>query len=1179
MKSLLPIFYFLWPACALAGGFSEPPAVLYGKVIHVGGGATHQVSKGTLSITLTSDAQPPHSVTFSDALRPSGSSGAFSYRIAVPQDYLPAAGGAASSVPIGSNPVRYRFTSVTVDGVPAVPLDVAQSLFQTSFDRRAQEHRLDLKVALQQQDRDADGMPDWWEDLHGLNPLDPSDATTDLDTDGINNLAEFRGATDPNVSNATPTVLTGSVLAPVGGVAGLFLPVVDANAPTPGALRFTVTSATGVSVTPSGNFTYQDMLDGGVSVRLSGAATGTLVLALADSANVAEGSVPVTVKVEPFSPAGLGAKVWLEPRELAARYPGGGAVSAWGGHASGALVAFQTVTANQPQYSGSGGAVFAGDDFLYLNDSALSLREFTALAVFDVRAVGREDATLLDGRELGISVGGTGQAAYAQCLKVRRDGQSIFGPPVALGRDLQISVSGDAAGSMLAVEGTARYSSQRGAPLSPAFAALGGRRGITEAAASNFLDGGIKEFILFGEKLDPGSLSRLEDYQLSRWRSTLVWDYRKETVPLRLTGKPGVRNSLNGGWGRDTLNGGTQDDTLRGGPSADLLSGNRGADRFQFFPGDGADTVTDFSEAEGDIIDLSPIFGGKGGLPTTYLSLDQQVSFPSGQAPVASTLLKLDYDGDGGAPDQVITLRGVVLTAADLPRLTGSGSLYLGGPRFPVAVALNASETNLTETEVARTITLTRSGDTSGSADVYLSFVGTAQADVDYKLANATNSGAVRRVTFPAGAKQVQVALTPIQDVLPETEAIDIAVLPSALFPEASAALSLNLADAPEVRIESLVGYAQRLGAVPGVVRVSRTGDLARPLDVRLSLDGTALNGDDYEQVAPLVSFGAGEGSRLLEIMPASHARDPGQPKVAIASVVPDTTRYATLDPWSASVTILDQLGGGPHEYASWRAALSPPYNSEAAFTGDGDPIPLFTEYVVGLDPTAQDGPTSAQVNAFSLDGRFVMEFPTRAGLSDIRLAPEILSLSGSTANWIDKTDAFDHRLYPLGNDRVMHVFTSRRSVTEFSAGGVYRVRSTPVAVLNRASSLGTLLGSGNRRFRSAGASGWTPSVTGTSLSAAPRPSGQTSVLETDITGAATVSFSWAAEAGSGATLEFRVDGALVSSLSSGSPSATVNHAVSGAGAHRLQWTVRYGTATGSGLVRHAGLSNLSITP
>jgi hypothetical protein len=46
-------------------------------------------------------------------------------------------------------------------------------------------------------DSDGDGMPDWWELAHGLDPHDPADAVLDLDGDGLTNLEEFQAGTDP----------------------------------------------------------------------------------------------------------------------------------------------------------------------------------------------------------------------------------------------------------------------------------------------------------------------------------------------------------------------------------------------------------------------------------------------------------------------------------------------------------------------------------------------------------------------------------------------------------------------------------------------------------------------------------------------------------------------------------------------------------------------------------------------------------------------------------------------------------------------------------------------------------------------------------------------------------------------------------------------------------------------
>ncbi len=53
-------------------------------------------------------------------------------------------------------------------------------------------------------DSDGDGMPDGWEISNGLNPNDPGDANGDADGDGYSNYAEYLYGSDPNDPNSTP---------------------------------------------------------------------------------------------------------------------------------------------------------------------------------------------------------------------------------------------------------------------------------------------------------------------------------------------------------------------------------------------------------------------------------------------------------------------------------------------------------------------------------------------------------------------------------------------------------------------------------------------------------------------------------------------------------------------------------------------------------------------------------------------------------------------------------------------------------------------------------------------------------------------------------------------------------------------------------------------------------------
>ncbi|MBL7224284.1 MAG: polysaccharide lyase, partial [Candidatus Brocadiae bacterium] len=55
----------------------------------------------------------------------------------------------------------------------------------------------ELKTAAAPADIDHDGMPDDWEEEHGLNPSDRADGARDKDKDGYTNVEEYLNHTDP----------------------------------------------------------------------------------------------------------------------------------------------------------------------------------------------------------------------------------------------------------------------------------------------------------------------------------------------------------------------------------------------------------------------------------------------------------------------------------------------------------------------------------------------------------------------------------------------------------------------------------------------------------------------------------------------------------------------------------------------------------------------------------------------------------------------------------------------------------------------------------------------------------------------------------------------------------------------------------------------------------------------
>jgi hypothetical protein len=92
------------------------------------------------------------------------------------------------------------------DGIP----DYNESLYGT--DRFSADSDLDGLSDYQEiftyltnplsNDTDLDMMTDRWELQHGLNPLDPTDANGDLDSDSLTNLQEYEIGTDPGLSDS-----------------------------------------------------------------------------------------------------------------------------------------------------------------------------------------------------------------------------------------------------------------------------------------------------------------------------------------------------------------------------------------------------------------------------------------------------------------------------------------------------------------------------------------------------------------------------------------------------------------------------------------------------------------------------------------------------------------------------------------------------------------------------------------------------------------------------------------------------------------------------------------------------------------------------------------------------------------------------------------------------------------
>ena len=526
---------------------------------------------------------------------------------------------------------------------------------------------------------------------------------------------------------------------------------------------------------------------------------------------------------------------------------------------------------------------------------------------------------------------------------------------------------------------------------------------------------------------------RFEAHHLAKDCGYLVADFGATAGP-HVLGAPSAGLSATdyqnhvanfGGESPHILLGGPSDDTLAGGGAADQLFGDDGADRlsgggdadtFLFANASSAiDVITDFTPAQGDVIDIGQVLHGTSSRLTDYVRIRRS----GGDA-----LLEVCANGSAsGFTDLVIVLEGSPLDAGDLASLYYNGNLEAGTIGLPPRVSIAATVAAASENGPTDGVfTVRREGSLDSALQVPLLISGTAVNGVDYPFVASV-------LTLPAGQQAATVIIRPYVDSqIESSEIVQVALgsAPEFLIGTPSSA-QVTIEDLkPQIGLEVVEGLASVSDGTPAVVMMRRGGVTTNDVFVRFTLGGTAINGVDYDYITPYLVLSPGQTVRLLEFKPKAMVNFHGAEARSIRLTLTQDSAYTLPQPSAEVMIVPEKL-----DYASWLA--------DSGLTAGVNP-PLLNRYAFCVDPQQPFAPASLQrmPQAALQDGYLTLRFRRKPAAADLRY---VVEYTNDFSHWLSGPNVVEDitsQLMP--NDPGAAVFRAKRPIAEASTAGM-RVR------------------------------------------------------------------------------------------------------------------------------------------